>query len=95
MDEGDLGRVRNALVPQTAGGFIAFLDADDLFSENWLADGLDTLTAAERPGERIIAHPEVNIIFDGGNYLGRTSTRTHRCSRRTSSTCATATTRCA
>lgn len=69
MDEGDLGRVRNALVPQTAGRFIAFLDADDLFSENWLADGLDTLTAADERGERIIAHPEVNIIFDGGTYL--------------------------
>lgn len=69
MDEGDLGRVRNALVPQTSGRFIAFLDADDLFSENWLADGLDTLTDAEERGERVIAHPEVNIIFDGGKYL--------------------------
>ena len=40
MDEGDLGRVRNALLPDTDGAFIAFLDADDLFSENWLAEGL-------------------------------------------------------
>jgi hypothetical protein len=69
MGEGDLGRVRNALVPQTSGRFIAFLDADDLFSENWLADGLDMLTAADARGERIIAHPEVNIVFDGGKYL--------------------------
>jgi hypothetical protein len=69
MDEGDLGRVRNALLPQTAGRFIAFLDADDLFSENWLADGLDALTAAAERGERVIAHPEVNIVFDGGKYL--------------------------
>lgn len=69
MGEGDLGRVRNALVPQTSGRFIAFLDADDLFSENWLADGLDRLTAADARGERIIAHPEVNIVFDGGKYL--------------------------
>jgi Glycosyl transferase family 2 len=69
MDEGDLGRVRNALVPQTSGRFIAFLDADDLFSENWLSDGLDAMTAADDRGERIIAHPEVNIIFDGGKYL--------------------------
>jgi hypothetical protein len=69
MGEGDLGRVRNALVPQTSGRFIAYLDADDLFSENWLAEGLDALTAAEARGERIIAHPEVNIVFDGGKYL--------------------------
>jgi glycosyltransferase involved in cell wall biosynthesis len=69
MDEGDLGRVRNALIPRTSGRFIAFLDADDLFSENWLADGLDTLTAAEKRGEHVIAHPEVNIVFDGNKYL--------------------------
>ncbi len=69
MNEGDLGRVRNALVPRTSGRFIAFLDADDLFSENWLADGLDRLTAADDRGDRAIAHPEVNIIFDGGKYL--------------------------
>jgi hypothetical protein len=69
MGEGDLGRVRNALVPQTSGRFIAYLDADDLFSENWLVEGLAVLTAAEGRGERIIAHPEVNIVFDGGKYL--------------------------
>ncbi len=72
MDEGDLGRVRNALVPQTSGRFIAFLDADDLFSENWLADGLAVLAAATDKGERVIAHPEVNIVFDGAQYLLQT-----------------------
>src|SRR5689334_18712612 len=69
MNEGDLGRVRNALVPQTSGRFIAYLDADDLFSENWLVEGLAVLTRAEGRGERVIAHPEVNIVFDGGKYL--------------------------
>ena len=69
MQEGDLGRVRNALLPLTSGRFIAFLDADDLFSENWLAEGLDVLVEAEGRGERVIAHPEVNMIFDGGQYL--------------------------
>lgn len=69
MDEGDLGRVRNALLPRTSGRFVAFLDADDLFSENWLADGLDALTAADDRGDHVIAHPEVNIVFDGGKYL--------------------------
>jgi hypothetical protein len=67
--EGDLGRVRNAVVPRASGRFIAFLDADDLFSENWLADGLRALSSAEERGERVIVHPEVNIVFDGGTYL--------------------------
>jgi glycosyltransferase involved in cell wall biosynthesis len=69
MHEGDLGAVRNKLVPQTSGRFIAFLDADDIFSENWLSEGLPVLIEAEQRGERAIAHPEVNIIFDGSKYL--------------------------
>jgi len=69
MHEGDLGRVRNALVPRTDGRYIAFLDADDLFSENWLSDGAAVLKAAEARGEKVIAHPEVNVIFDGEKYL--------------------------
>jgi hypothetical protein len=65
MDEGDLGRVRNTLVPLTSGRYIAYLDADDLFSENWLVKGLDQLEAALERGERAIAHPEVIATFDG------------------------------
>src|SRR5215211_36723 len=65
LDEGDLGRARNAIVPQTSGRYIAFLDADDLFSENWLADGVAALDAAAERGERAIAHPELNVVFDG------------------------------
>jgi glycosyltransferase involved in cell wall biosynthesis len=65
LDEGDLGRVRNAIVPRTDGRHIAFLDADDLFSENWLARGLTHLAAAREEGGAAIAHPEVIITFDG------------------------------
>ncbi|MBO0729440.1 MAG: glycosyltransferase family 2 protein [Acidimicrobiaceae bacterium] len=67
--EGDPGRARNTVMPRTAGRWIALLDADDLFSENWLADGLGVLSAAEERGERVIAHPEVNLMFDGGIAL--------------------------
>jgi hypothetical protein len=70
MHECDLGRVRNAIVPDTKGRYIAFLDADDLFSENWLAEGTAALDDAARRGERAIAHPELNVVFDG-----RTSVR--------------------
>lgn len=62
--EGDLGRVRNAMLPHTKGRFIAFLDADDLFSENWLRDGIKQLNAAEADGIKAIAHPELNWLFD-------------------------------
>lgn len=64
-DEGDLGRVRNAMVPRTDGRLVAFLDADDLFSENWLVEAVRALDAAAERGERAIAHPELNMVFDG------------------------------
>ena len=64
-DEGDLGRVRNAMVPRTDGRLVAFLDADDLFSENWLVEAVRALDAAADRGERAIAHPELNMVFDG------------------------------
>jgi hypothetical protein len=65
LQERDLGRVRNALVPECEGRYIAFLDADDLFSENWLAEGIAALDAAAERGESAIAHPELNVVFDG------------------------------
>ncbi|HEX7738964.1 MAG TPA: glycosyltransferase family A protein [Marmoricola sp.] len=70
-DEGDLGRVRNAALPETSGRFIAFLDADDLFSENWLVEGVRRLRRAEDAGERVIAHPELNVQFDGAQVVLR------------------------
>ena len=65
LREGDLGKVRNALVPETEGRHVAFLDADDLLSENWLAEGIAALDDAAERGERAIAHPELNVVFDG------------------------------
>ncbi|WP_183100432.1 glycosyltransferase [Nocardioides pelophilus] len=69
FEEADLGRVRNAAVTRASGRFIAFLDADDLFSENWLAEGIAVLQAAEDEGRQVIAHPELNVMFDGGNSV--------------------------
>jgi hypothetical protein len=69
LHERELGRVRNALVPECEGRYIAFLDADDLFSENWLAEGVATLDAAAERGERAIAHPELNVVFDGAKVI--------------------------
>jgi len=64
LDERDLGRVRNVLVPECEGRYIAFLDADDLFSENWLAEGVAALDAAAERGVSAIAHPELHVVFD-------------------------------
>jgi glycosyltransferase involved in cell wall biosynthesis len=66
LEEGDLGRARNAIVQDhVKGDAIAFLDADDLFSENWLAAGMKRLRVAQAAGQRVIVHPEVNWLFDG------------------------------
>ncbi len=65
LQERELGRARNALVPECDGRYIAFLDADDLFSENWLAAGIAALETAAEGGATAIAHPELNVVFDG------------------------------
>lgn len=69
FDVRDLGKVRNAVLPETTGRHVAFLDADDLFSENWLVEGVAALDAAAERGERVIAHPEVNVIFDAASRV--------------------------
>ena len=71
LHEGDLGRVRNALVPDVDGDYIAFLDADDLFSQNWLAEALVAVKAGESRGEKLIAHPELNVLFDRNRAVSR------------------------
>lgn len=66
LAEGDLGRARNALLPRVTGDYIAFLDADDLFSENWLAEALALAQRETAAGRRVVVHPELNWLFDAG-----------------------------
>jgi hypothetical protein len=65
LHEGEPGRARNALVHQCDGRYIAFLSAYDLCSENWLAAGVAAMEAAVGRGQHVIAHPELNVTFDG------------------------------
>jgi glycosyltransferase involved in cell wall biosynthesis len=60
-DLGDQGKVRNGAVAKANGKYCAFLDADDLWSENWLIEALNFL--ADKP-ETHIAHPQYNYFFE-------------------------------
>jgi len=61
----DQGKTRNALASQARGQFFAVIDADDLISENWLADAVAALQSCAQSGVDAIAHPELNWQFDG------------------------------
>ncbi|WP_299819786.1 glycosyltransferase [uncultured Jannaschia sp.] len=62
LDLRDQGQARNALVRAARGRWIALLDADDLFSENWLEAALARLAGPE--AGRAIVHPEAMWQFD-------------------------------
>jgi glycosyltransferase involved in cell wall biosynthesis len=64
VDEGDLGATRNTVIARADGDFIACLDADDIFSENWLAEGMDVVTAGAEGWRGLIASPELEVLFD-------------------------------
>jgi hypothetical protein len=69
LDERDLGMVRNALVRGCDSRYVAFLDADDLFSENWLAEGVAALDAAAARGEHAIGESAVLLNIDQSSPL--------------------------
>jgi len=62
----DQGLVRNRAVAAAVGDHVAFLDGDDLWSENWLVEAHRMCRAD--PG-RVIAHPEVNWFFGQSPWI--------------------------
>lgn len=69
LEMADPFRTRNALVEHGLGKWIAFIDADDLVSENWLSKAAARLARAEKDGDAIIVHPELNWIFEGAEVV--------------------------
>lgn len=69
VDAGDLGEARNAAANSVDAEWLAFLDADDLWGEQWLVEAF--CAATENPPRSTIDvwHPQVNIIFGDHHSL--------------------------
>lgn len=65
-DGGDPGLTRNAGVEAATGKYVTFLDADDLWSFNWLVEAHRFCEASDHA---VIAHSEVNVVFGAGGQL--------------------------
>lgn len=57
---GDTGPSRNFALSQANGKYVAFLDDDDLISDNWYLEAVKML---EKTKEDIIVHPEAILTF--------------------------------
>lgn len=62
----DQGIVRNTAITRCDSRYVAFLDGDDLWSENWLVRAFELCESD--PG-RIIAHPELDWFFESSDSV--------------------------
>lgn len=61
VDFGDQGKTRNAAIENCKGRYTAFLDADDIWTKDWLTKALTFLSESST---NTIAHPEFNYFFE-------------------------------
>lgn len=66
----DLSKSRNRLIKESSGKYLAFIDGDDLMSENWLFQAFKHLEKFEYG--KYVAHSEVTIEFgNDGSYVAK------------------------
>jgi len=68
VDFGDLGLSRNYGVHLSSGKYIAFLDDDNLYCQNWIYKAVSYL---EESNNDVIVHPEYHIAFGAENLIWR------------------------
>ncbi|MGE0232808.1 MAG: glycosyltransferase family 2 protein [Flavobacteriaceae bacterium] len=65
---GDLGAARNFGARHANGDLLAFLDGDDLWSDDWL---VASARASRESSRRVVWHPQINLIFGAQPYIFR------------------------
>lgn len=63
---GDLGLARNLGATAASGKYLAFVDGDDLWSQNWL---LAAIKFAEAQNKKCVLHTESAILFDAEHRI--------------------------
>lgn len=66
IDAGDPAVSRNHAVSRATGDFVSYLDGDDLWGFNWLADAHRFCAGQAVP---IVAHSQVNLVFGDARSL--------------------------
>ena len=67
--EGDLGAARNTAAEQVDAEWLAFLDGDDLWCEDWLTRAHAAATLAGPSATIDVFHPALNVIFGDHHSL--------------------------
>lgn len=65
-DAGDLGEARNTGVAQAKGDVLAFVDGDDLVSDNWFHRSAEHVAGSS---EQVILHPDICVFFGSDEHI--------------------------